>query len=149
MRDAAVHLPVPGRDLREVRVIVKGGFLQKSTLFYLRNIRGRTNMKTQHRSAYFAGEYQLAMGGIIAARNMIPYALMDKTGELPNEFVVKRQQRNAPVSCAAFLSIRSDICVLPCALFGGAFTDPLVSQGDAARYGEVITCMAEKLFFDC
>ncbi len=66
-------------------------------------------MKTQHHSAYFAGEYQLAMGGIIAARNMIPYALMDKTGELPNEFVVKRQQRNAPVSCTAFLSMNAPI----------------------------------------
>lgn len=101
-----------------------------------------------YRSVYFAGEYQLETGGVIAAWNLTPYALLDKAGDLPKEFVNQRQQKDAPVSCAAFLSMQSEINVVPCSLLGGAFTDPLASQGEAARYGEIITCMAEKLVFD-
>lgn len=109
----------------------------------------RVSSRSLHyRSVYFAGEYQLEMDGIVTAWNLTPYALLDKTGELPKEFVTKRQQKYAPVSCAAFLSMQSDVRILPCSLLGDAFTMSLASQGDAVRYGEIITCMAEKLFFD-
>lgn len=101
-----------------------------------------------YQSIYYTAEYVVSNLGYLMAWNLGEYSLLESVGELPKAMVERRQQRDAAVASAAFLADQSEIKVIPCSLLGLSVAEPLESEVEALRYGELMTCMAEKLFYD-
>ena len=118
-----------------------------STQHQRNTVRVSSNSLHYH-SIYYTAEYLVSTTGCLVAWNLHPYTLVKSTGDLPKDFVELRQQKDAAVSSAAFLADQTEITAVPCSLFGECVVEPFTDLSDAIRYAGLITCMAEKLYFD-
>lgn len=107
-----------------------------------------TSNSLHYHSIYFMAEYHISGPGCMLAWTLHPYTLLTATGDLPKELVESRQQMDAVVASAAFLSDQEEIGVIPCSLFEASGLEPFAEASDAIRYAEIFTCIAEKMYYD-